>query len=89
MLFYMDKNRLVIITRALLLTQLQVADDGRVRPVQKVKLSIAGTSSERGIKQVVWAGPGLIAAATGEPMVRFWNLANDEASLFISIFLVV
>ena len=65
MLFYTDKNRLVIITRALLLTQLQVADDGRVTPVQKVKLSIAGSSTERGIKQVVWAGPGLIAAATG------------------------
>mmetsp|Transcript_83931 Transcript_83931/g.237404 ORF Transcript_83931/g.237404 Transcript_83931/m.237404 type:complete len:1469 (+) Transcript_83931:229-4635(+) len=77
MKFYGDKSRLVIITRALLMVQLQVGDDGRVAPVMKVKLSIAG-SGEKSIKQVVWAGPGLIAAASGENLVRLWNLASDE-----------
>jgi hypothetical protein len=55
MKFYGDKSRLVIITRALLMVQLQVGDDGRVTPVMKVKLSIAG-SGEKSIKQVYSCG---------------------------------
>ena len=59
----------------------QVSDDGRVSPVQKVKLSIAGGNSSSGaspVRQVAWAGPGLLACASGESLVRFWNLATDE-----------
>jgi intraflagellar transport protein 140 len=78
LLFYDDRRRLIILTRSLLLVQLQVDDDGRVVPVQKVKLSVGAGSGERAIHQVIWAGPGLIAAASGESVVRFWNLANDD-----------
>lgn len=28
--------------------------------------------------QVTWAGPGLLAAATGEGLVRFWDLSSDK-----------
>ena len=73
LLFYDGRSRLVILTRGHLLAQLQVSDDGRVTPVQKVKLSIAGD----GVRQVCWAGPGLLAAATGEGLVRLWDLALD------------
>lgn len=69
LLFYDDKRRLIILTRSLLLVQLQVDDDGRVIPVQKVKLSVAGGAGDRGIRQVIWAGSGLIAAASGEAVV--------------------
>ena len=44
----------------------------------KVKLSVAGGAVESGVRRVVWAGPGVLATATGESLVRFWNLAADE-----------
>lgn len=28
--------------------------------------------------KVTWAGPGLLAAATGESLVRFWDLSSDK-----------
>lgn len=28
--------------------------------------------------KVVWAGPGLLATATGESMIRMWDVANEE-----------
>ena len=78
LMFYEEKMRLVIITRSLLMTQIQVNEDGRVAPVMKVKLSVAGDASSRGVRNVSWAGPGLLAAACGENMLRFWDLAKDE-----------
>jgi len=74
LMFYEEKMRLVIITRSLLMTQLQVNEDGRVTPVMKVKLSVAGDAFDRGVRNIVWAGPGLLASASGENMIRFWDL---------------
>ena len=79
MLFYEEKGRLVIITRNLMLTQYQVADDGKVSRLMQVKLSVAGDVSEKGLKSVAWAGPGILAAATKEKMVRLLDLAADES----------
>lgn len=79
MLFYEEKSRLVIITRSMLLTQYHVAEDGRVSRVMQVKLSVARDVAESGIKSVVWAGPGLLAAATNEKMVRLLDLSTDES----------
>jgi intraflagellar transport protein 140 len=79
MLFYEERARLVIITRSLLLTQYQVAEDGRVSRVMQVKMSVAGDVAEKGLKCVVWASPGLLAAATHEKMVRLLDLAADES----------
>jgi intraflagellar transport protein 140 len=79
MLFYEERSRLVIITRSLLLTQYQVAEDGRVTRVMQVKMSVAGDVAEKGLKSVVWASPGLIAAATQEKMVRLLDIAADES----------
>ena len=50
MLFYEERARLVIITRNLMLTQYQVADDGRVSRLQQVKLSVAGDVMEKGLR---------------------------------------
>ncbi len=47
--------RLVVITRALLLIQLQLTDEGAVKPIMKVKLSVGG---EGGIGSAIWTGPG-------------------------------
>ena len=38
--------------------------------LMQVKLSVAGDVSEKGLKSVAWAGPGVLAAATKEKMVR-------------------
>ena len=48
----------------------QVGDDGKVSRVMQVKLSVAGDVAEKGLKNVVWASPGLISLATHEKMVR-------------------
>jgi intraflagellar transport protein 140 len=75
MMFFEERSRLVIITRSLMLTQYQVAEDGKVSRVMQMKLSVAGdlkdmSEKERGLRHVVWASPGLLAAATHEKMVR-------------------
>ena len=79
MLFFEERSRLVIITRSLLLTQYQVAEDGKVTRVMQVKLSVAGDVAEKGLKSVIWASPGLLAIATHEKMVRLLDLAADES----------
>jgi intraflagellar transport protein 140 len=79
MLFFEERSRLVIITRAFLLTQYQVADDGRVSRVMQVKMSIAGDVDKKGLKSVIWASPGLLAAASQEKMVRLLDIAADES----------
>ena len=75
MLFYEEKNRLIIITKSMLLMQLQVEQNGRIKPIMKVKLSI---SNEGQLNNVLWAGEGLLAIATGEALIRFFDLSKDE-----------
>jgi intraflagellar transport protein 140 len=86
MLFFEERSRLVIITRSLMLTQYQVADDGKVTRIMQMKLSVQqmeGISEHaekhRGIKNVVWTCPGLVAAATHEKMLRLLDLTSDES----------
>ena len=78
LLFYSEKARLVIITRSLLFTQYQLGEDGRLSKYMQVKLSIAGDVSEKGLKNVVWASPGLLAAASYERLVRLLDIGADE-----------
>lgn len=78
LLFYSEKSRLVIITRSLLFTQYQLGEDGRLTKYLQVKLSIAGDVSEKGLKNVVWASPGLLAAASYERLVRLLDIGADE-----------
>ncbi len=79
MMFFEQKSRLVIINRSLLLTQYHVAEDGKVSRVMQVKLSVPAEVMERGIRSVVWAGPGMLALATEEKIVRILDLASDES----------
>lgn len=58
-----------------MLVQLQVTEEGDVRPIMKVKLSIA---SEATLSDVLWAGPGLMATASNEPLIRLWDFAEDQ-----------
>jgi len=79
LLYFEEKSRLVVITRSLLLTQYHVADDGKVSRVMQVKISVSSDISDRGVKSVCWAGPGTLAAATEERMIRFFDLVADES----------
>lgn len=78
-MFFEEKSRLIIVTRSLLLTQYHVADDGKITRVMQVKLSVSSDLSERGIGSIAWAGPGLLAAATEEKVIRFFDVAADES----------
>lgn len=78
MMFYEEQSRLIVITRALQLIVFQTTSEGKVKPGLKVKLSIASEGSLRGTK---WAGPGLLAIASGEPLIRFWDLQSEETSV--------
>ena len=79
MMFLEEKSRLVIITRSLLLSQYHVADDGKVSRLSQFKLSVPNDLSDRGIRCTVWAGPGLLATATEEKIIRCFDLAADES----------
>lgn len=74
MLYYEDRDRVVIITESLLLTQLEISPNGKVSPV-KVKLS-ASVGSD-GFFRAFWVGPGLLLTSSGEQLLRFWDLGND------------
>uniref|UniRef100_K3W6X2 Uncharacterized protein n=1 Tax=Globisporangium ultimum (strain ATCC 200006 / CBS 805.95 / DAOM BR144) TaxID=431595 RepID=K3W6X2_GLOUD len=79
MMFYEEHNRLIVITRALQLNVFQVGTtDGTVKATVKFKLSVAGDGS---LHEAKWAGPGLLALASGEPLVRFWDLQAEENSI--------
>lgn len=79
MMFYEEQSRLIVITRAVQLIVYQVGvTDGTVKPITKVKLSLAGEGS---LLETKWAGPGLLAIASGEPLVRFWNIRAEENSV--------
>ena len=79
--FYEEKHQLVIITKSLLLTQLQVGADGvltSVRPA--VKLAMKGDS---GITQSCWVGAGLLATSSPEEsLIRVWDLDQSENYTF-------
>lgn len=79
MLYYEEQSQLIVITRALQLIVFQVgAVDGTVKPVFKVKLSVAGDGC---LHETKWTGPGVLALASGEPLVRFWDLQREENSV--------
>ncbi|GLE10446.1 hypothetical protein PINS_up022547, partial [Pythium insidiosum] len=79
MMFHEEQHRLLVITRALQLIVFQIdATDGTVKPTMKVKLSVAGDGA---LRETKWAGPGLLAIASGEPLIRFWDLVAEENSV--------
>jgi intraflagellar transport protein 140 len=74
-LYHHSQQRLVILTKKLMLAQLKVTPDGSVSPIMKVKLSMA---SEGGVNNACWAGDGLLATCAGEQNVRFWDLTHNS-----------
>ncbi|XP_059152845.1 intraflagellar transport protein 140 homolog [Physella acuta] len=73
LLFYEDKNYLVTITQNLMLTQHAIFGESDTKEILKVKLS--GKSEN---PTFIWAGKGILATATGETVVRMWDLDQDD-----------
>uniref|UniRef100_A0A4W3HUQ7 Intraflagellar transport 140 n=1 Tax=Callorhinchus milii TaxID=7868 RepID=A0A4W3HUQ7_CALMI len=74
-LMYMEsKDILVVVTETLVLSQYSVSADGATQEVIKVKLSgKAGHAAD-----IIWAEKGLLLTATGEIVIRLWDLERDE-----------
>lgn len=75
LLYNKHRNILVIITKSMLLSQYSVSVDGKLTEMMKVKLSGRVTESDC---DMVWAGKGLLATATGECLIRMWDLDKDD-----------
>ncbi|KAM9817055.1 intraflagellar transport protein 140 homolog [Neosynchiropus ocellatus] len=74
-LFYLGKREaLVVITETLMLSQYNLTSDGGAVEFRKVKLSGKGGQSV----DMVWVGNGLLITATGEQLVRLWDLERDN-----------
>lgn len=78
LLFFEETSKLVVITRSLMLMQYLVAEDGHVNRVSHGKLSAQAELAEKGLRSLNWVGPGLLAAATNEKMIRLYDLVTDE-----------
>lgn len=75
MLYYKGKDRVVIITESMLLLQLEISPSGKVSPI-KVKLSASVGSTN--FFRAFWVGPGLLLTSSGEQLLRFWDLGNEN-----------
>ncbi|XP_077862626.1 intraflagellar transport protein 140 homolog [Saccoglossus kowalevskii] len=67
------KDILVVVTESLMLSQFSVSPEGHVQELMKVKLS-----GKQGEFDAIWAGRGLLAIATGETVIRMWDLDRDD-----------
>ncbi|MBN3275130.1 IF140 protein, partial [Polyodon spathula] len=74
-LSYLQRQEvLVVITETLLLSQYSVGPEGSTKELIKVKLS--GKSGQSA--DIAWAEKGLLITATGEKVVRLWDLERDD-----------
>uniref|UniRef100_A0A3B4Z0Z9 Intraflagellar transport 140 n=1 Tax=Stegastes partitus TaxID=144197 RepID=A0A3B4Z0Z9_9TELE len=74
-LFYIEKREaLAVITETLMLSQYTLGPDGAATMFMKVKLSSRSGQN----MDVVWTENSLLITATGEPIVRLWDLEGDD-----------
>lgn len=74
-LFYLEKREaLAVVTESLTLSQYTLGPEGGAQEIMKVKLS--GQSGRRA--DVIWTDSGLLVTATGEQVIRVWDLERDD-----------
>ncbi|MGH0139831.1 UNVERIFIED_CONTAM: hypothetical protein FKN15_009952 [Acipenser sinensis] len=74
LLYLQGREVLVVITETLLLSQYSVGPGGATQELVKVKLS--GKSGQSA--DIAWGEKGLLITATGEKVVRLWDLERDD-----------
>eukprot|EP00057_Strongylocentrotus_purpuratus_P021032 XP_011675506.1 PREDICTED: intraflagellar transport protein 140 homolog [Strongylocentrotus purpuratus] len=67
LLYNSHRNVMVVVTRSMALSQYSVSQDGKLTEMMKVKLSGKPNDSDC---DMVWAGKGILATASGESLVR-------------------
>uniref|UniRef100_A0A3B5KY38 Intraflagellar transport 140 homolog (Chlamydomonas) n=1 Tax=Xiphophorus couchianus TaxID=32473 RepID=A0A3B5KY38_9TELE len=74
-LFYLEKRGvLVVVTDTLMLSQYTLRPEGGAHEFMKVKLSsTAGQNVD-----IIWTENSLLITATGEPVIKIWDLERDE-----------
>ena len=78
-LLHEEKKRIIVLTRSFHLVQLEQNADGTVKEASKMKVSVYGDVFKKGISKISWIAPGVIASATRENFIRFWDLNTDES----------
>lgn len=73
LLYSEGRDMIVVVTDGLVLSQHRVANDGTTSELAKVKLSGQPAKS-----QIIWAGRQVLATASGENVVRMWNLEQND-----------
>ncbi|KAM7381798.1 hypothetical protein PAMA_012582 [Pampus argenteus] len=74
-LFYLEKREaLAVITETLMLSQYTLGPEGGAQEFMKVKLS---SKSGHNI-DIVWTENSLLITATGEQLIRLWDLERDD-----------
>eukprot|EP00741_Cyanophora_paradoxa_P007333 tig00001107_g7093.t1 len=76
LLYHEEKEQVVAITKNLYLAHFRIVDN-KCNQIQKFKLNAAAEGSS--IMGTCWAGPGVLAVATNESVVRLFNLEAEEA----------
>ncbi|CAJ1080882.1 intraflagellar transport protein 140 homolog [Xyrichtys novacula] len=75
-LFYLEKREvLAVITETMMLSQYTLGPEGGAQEFMKVKLSSSRT--EQNI-DIVWTENGLLITASGELVIRLWDLERDD-----------
>ncbi|XP_053197931.1 intraflagellar transport protein 140 homolog isoform X3 [Scomber japonicus] len=74
-LFYLEKREaLAVITDTLMLSQYTLGPEGGAQEFMKVKLSSkSGQNTD-----IVWTENSLLITATGEQLIRLWDLERDD-----------
>ncbi|KAM3859666.1 intraflagellar transport protein 140 homolog [Diretmus argenteus] len=74
-LFYLEKREaLAVVTETLMLSQYTLGPEGGAQELMKVKLSSkSGQNAD-----IVWTQNSLLITATGEQVVRLWDLERDD-----------
>ncbi|KAM3592216.1 uncharacterized protein V6R79_014947 [Siganus canaliculatus] len=74
-LFYLEKREaLAVITDSLMLSQYTLGPEGGAQEFMKVKLSSkTGQNTD-----IIWTESGLLITATGEQLIRLWDLERDD-----------
>ncbi|XP_064178375.1 intraflagellar transport protein 140 homolog isoform X2 [Anguilla rostrata] len=74
-LLYLEKRDvLAVITETLMLSQYSLGPEGGAQELIKVKLS--GKSGQ--LADIAWANHGLLITATGDQVIRLWDLERDD-----------
>jgi intraflagellar transport protein 140 len=77
LLIYEEKQRLVILTKSFTLLQVHIGPDNSCDILTKLKLNVLNQNTMI-LKNAIWVGPGIIASAGGERMVRFWDILTHR-----------